>query len=120
MPVWKVTGILVFCFTDIGTSIEEIKPSPALKKSTSLESLKAAYQDPDHATEPSKDPVDSQGRPCGSNNSFRAAVDRSYEKNLDVDETPLNGMLSVWVILIIKNILSMIHVFAKCYAIYLT
>lgn len=109
MPVWNITGILVFCFTDLGTSTEETKPS--LKKSTSLESLKAAYQDPDPATEPSKDPVDSQGRPCGSNNSFRAAVDRSYEKNLDADETPLNGMLSIWVILVIKNILSMIHVF---------
>jgi len=54
----------------------------------------AYQQGPDPATEPSKGPVDSQGRPCGSNNSFRAAVDRSYKNNFDADEIPLNGMLS--------------------------
>lgn len=60
--------------------------------SVSCESLQAAIQDADQESQVKADTTaDNKGPSRGVNNSFRAAVDRSYVNALDADSVSANG-----------------------------
>ena len=75
----------------ISAQTDEVGPMLGLKKSTSLESLQTAVQE-DEAPSGAKNGQSTQAsRGRGVNESFRAAVDRSYEQTAEAMETGNHG-----------------------------
>ncbi|XP_041824605.1 partitioning defective 3 homolog isoform X2 [Melanotaenia boesemani] len=67
---------------DLGSAEQDVRPSPGLKKSSSLESLQKAIAEATQNNEITVQRVHSHiARGRGCNESFRAAIDKSYEKS---------------------------------------
>ncbi|XP_072234115.1 partitioning defective 3 homolog [Leuresthes tenuis] len=67
---------------DLGSAEQEVGPAPGLKKSSSLESLQAAVSETSQNVEINVHRMPSRiSRGRGCNESFRAAIDKSYEKS---------------------------------------
>ena len=73
---------------DVDPCSVEVGPTLGLKKSTSLESLQSAVQEANLGCD-DDEPGQGMSRARGFNDSFRAAVDRSYESATRAQTNPV-------------------------------